>query len=254
MTRRTIVGAGLSAFAVVAVIAPAADRQETIAVGAFSSARAGGAAPSPWRPLTFPKIARQTTYALVADPQRGTVVEARSDASASGLVRPIDIDPRDGLRLAWSWKTERVIERGDVSRREGDDYPVRIYVTFRIPPERLSTFDRMTRAAARLLFGDEVPDAGLSYIWDTRAPAGSIVSNPYTERVRMIVVESGRERLGRWIDYERDLAADWRAAFGDDPPPITGIAIMTDTDNTGETARSWYGDIVLRRAAPAAAR
>ena len=63
----------------------------------------------------------------------------------------------------------------------------------------------------------------------------------------MIVVESGRERTGRWIDYERDVAADWRAAFGGEAPPIAGIAIMTDTDNTGETARSWYGDIALRR-------
>ncbi|MFO1283319.1 MAG: DUF3047 domain-containing protein [Burkholderiales bacterium] len=254
MTRLTIAGAGLSAIAVVAALASATDRQDTIAVGAFSAAPAGGVMPSPWRPLTFPKIARHTRYALVADPQRGTVVEARSDASASGLVRPIEVDPRDGWRLAWSWKTERVIERGDVSRREGDDYPVRLYVTFRMPAGRLSAFDRMTRAAAGLLFGDEVPDAGLSYIWDTRAPAGSIVTNPYTERVRMIVVESGRERLGRWIDYERDLAADWRAAFGDDPPPITGIAIMTDADNTGETARSWYGDIALRRGALAAPR
>jgi head-tail adaptor len=74
---------------------------------------------------------------------------------------------------------------------------------------------------------------------------GTVVPNPYTDRVRMIVVESGTARAGRWIAYERDIVADYRAAFGEDPPPIAGVAIMTDTDNTGDTVEAWYGDILL---------
>lgn len=247
--RRSIRSAGAAALAWLVAFAPAVAVSQDAAdtpVGAFSASRPGGAFPAGWEPLVFPRIARHTTYSLVADPERGTVVEARADASASGMVRRMSVDPR-GRTLAWSWKTERVLERGDVTRKDGDDYPVRVYVTFRLPAERLSALDRMKQAAGRALFGAELPDAGLNYIWDTRAPAGTIVANPYTDRVRMIVVESGRERTGRWIDYERDVAADWRAAFGGEAPPIAGIAIMTDTDNTGETARSWYGDIALRR-------
>jgi head-tail adaptor len=64
----------------------------------------------------------------------------------------------------------------------------------------------------------------------------------------MIVVESGSARAGRWVSYERDIAADYRAAFGEDPPPVSGVAIMTDSDNTGERVRAWYGDIALSRA------
>ena len=246
-----------AAFILALAIAPALAQPQampgTIAVGAFSQAQPGGPFPGGWTPLTFRRIERPTRYALVGDAERGTVVEAVAEASASGLVRKLDVDTKAWPALAWSWKVERPVAKGDVTRKSGDDYAARVYVTFRVPPERLSPFERMTRAAARAMFGDDVPDAGLAYIWDARAPAGTIVPNPHTDRVRMIVVESGSERAGRWLDYERDIAADFRAAFGEDPPPVTGVAIMTDTDNTGESLRAWYGDIALSRV-PAAPR
>jgi len=237
------------ALAVLAVAcAPAhAQAPSVLVVGAFSGATPGGTLPEGWSTLNFPSVARHTRYTLVAEPSRGTTIEAVAQASASGLVRRIDIDPRTWPRIAWSWKATGLIERGDVTRKDGDDYAARLYVTFRLPPGRMSPLERAELRMARALIGDHVPDAGLSYIWDARAPVGTIVANAYTDRVKMIVVESGRERLGRWIDYERDLAADWRAAFGGDVPPISGIAIMTDADNTRESARTFYGDIVLKR-------
>ena len=235
------------------VVAPALAQTtpEAIAVGTFSQAQPGDPLPADWAPLTFRRIDRHTRYTLVRDDERGTVVEANADASASGLVRKLDVDAKAWPALAWSWKVERPVAKGDVTRKSGDDYAARVYVTFRVPPEKLSPFERMTRSAARAMFGDDVPDTGLAYIWDSRAPPGTIVPNPYTDRVRMIVVESGSSRAGRWLSYERDIAADYRAAFGTDPPPVSGVAIMTDTDNTGERVRAWYGDVALRRAGAA---
>jgi hypothetical protein len=63
----------------------------------------------------------------------------------------------------------------------------------------------------------------------------------------MIVIESGSDKLNQWIAEKRDIAADYRKAFGEDPPAISGIAIMTDSDNTGESATAWYGDIIFSR-------
>jgi Protein of unknown function (DUF3047) len=65
----------------------------------------------------------------------------------------------------------------------------------------------------------------------------------------MIVVESGKQNVGQWINEERNLLKDYRAAFGKDPPPIVSVAIMTDTDNTRESAAAWYGDISLHKTA-----
>ena len=97
----------------------------------------------------------------------------------------------------------------------------------------------------KFLYGDYPPHAALNYVWDARSPVGTIVASPYERRVRMVVVESGEANLGRWRAYERDVLADYRAAFGEDPPGIAGVGLMTDSDDTGERAVALYGDIAL---------
>lgn len=96
---------------------------------------------------------------------------------------------------------------------------------------------------ARSVAGDIVPAAALCYVWDGKLPAGTKLWNAYSDRVRVIVVESGSRRLDQWVVEERDIAADFRAAFGEEPPPVSGVAIAADTDQTGETVRAWFGDI-----------
>ncbi|MDZ7682540.1 MAG: DUF3047 domain-containing protein [Fodinibius sp.] len=76
---------------------------------------------------------------------------------------------------------------------------------------------------------------------------GTIVPNPFTDWVYMIAVQSGRSKSGRWIVESRNIMEDYRQAFGESPPDITGVAIMTDTDNTGGSATAYYGDIIFRR-------
>ena len=95
---------------------------------------------------------------------------------------------------------------------------------------------------ARALRGDQVPDAAINYIWDNRHPLGTWQPNAYTERARMLVLRSGGADAGRWIDERRDVAADFQRAFGHAPSRLTGLAIASDTDNTGEEARAGFAD------------
>ncbi len=234
----SLIVAALAAVAQVPSVAP-------LVVGAFSRGTPGGPLPEGFVPLTFPAVTAHTTYALVRDADGTVVLEARAAGSASGLVRKLDLPADARPMLDWRWKAERLIARGDVTRKDGDDYPVRIYVSFRYSPERLSLAERVRYTAARVFYGEYPPHAGLNYIWDAKAPAGTVVPNPFTDRVRMFVVESGGANLNTWRDYRRDIVADYRRAFGEDPPPISGIAVMTDADNTGETVTAWYGDITL---------
>ena len=217
----------------------------TIVVGDFAGAPAGTLPPD-WRALTFPDIKSHTRYAAVPDATHGQVVRASANASASGLLRKISLDAHTHPLLRWSWKADNLIAKGDVTRKEGDDYPVRIYVSFAYDPQRVSLFERAKYAAARLIYGEYPPHSGLNYIWDGKAPVGTIVANAHTDRVKMIVVESGASRLHEWLRYERNIVEDYRRAFGEDPPMVSGIALMTDADNTGETALAWYGNIELR--------
>lgn len=210
----------------------------------FSAAAPGGSLPAGWTPLAFHNVERATRYELVADDGR-TVVAATSERAASGLVFRLDLTAESAPVLRWRWKGERLPEAGDTRVKRGDDAVARIYVLFRLPPERATLAQRLIDRTALALYGEAPPHATLMYVWDTRAPQGSRNDNPYTSRVRNIVVESGSASLGRWLAYERDLVADYRAAFGEAPPPIAGIAIMTDTDNTQGSAAARYGDVSL---------
>jgi hypothetical protein len=134
-----------------------------------------------------------------------------------------------------------------VRTRAGDDYAARIYITFAYDPDKVSFSRKLKYKAGRLLFGD-VPIGAITYIWERAVPEGTIVDNAYTDVVKMIVVESGQGHVGRWMTEERNLDDDYRKAFGEDPPLVNGVAIMTDTDNTGETVTAYYGDIVFKKA------
>lgn len=237
-TSAILVAGGLLVTAALAAIG-------TLDVGAFSREQPGTALPADWKPLTFKHIPRHTVYTLVRDPQDGVVLRAQAEQSASGLLRAVDLVAAERPLLRWRWKAENLIEKGDVTRQEGDDYPARIYVSFRYTPERMSVLNRVKYTAARVVYGEYPPHAGLNYIWDAKAPVGTVVANPFTDRVQMFVVESGPQHLRQWRVYERDIVADYRRAFGEDPPPISGIALMTDADNTGEAAVAYYGDITL---------
>lgn len=213
-------------------------------IAPFSSARAGGDFPDAWAPLTFDKIPRHTRYSLVDEGGR-VVVEARSAAAASGLIHEVALDPRRLPIIRWRWKVDHVYRKGDVTRKSGDDYAARIYVTFRYDPDNAGFFEKATFEAARLVYGKYPPMGAISYIWASRAPRGGRYPNPYTDKVAMIVVRSGAADAGKWHTETRNLLADYRAAFGKEPPEISGIAIMTDSDNTGESGLAYYGDIEL---------
>jgi hypothetical protein len=214
-----------------------------IAVGRFSAMVPGGAVTG-WEPMTFKKINAHTRYTLVENGGH-TVLRADSRASASGLVKTMNVDPSEYPVLTWSWKVANTLAKGGVGKKSGDDFAARIYITFAEDPQRLSFLQRTKIAAIKLLYGKTPPSAALTYVWGNHAAVGSIHPNPYTDRVQMIVVDSGPAHLNRWVSARRNLVEDFRRAFGGDPPPISGIAVMTDTDNTGESATAWYGDIFL---------
>ena len=188
-------------------------------VSAFSSEGLGG-----WAAKSFKGT---TEYSLVRDNGQ-IVVKAVSKGTASGLFKKVKLDPKIFRYLRWSWKIANTAKNGDETSKAGDDYAARVYVVF---PGR---FFWQTRA--------------INYIWANRLAKGEAIPNAFTSHAMMLAVESGPERAGQWLTEERDILADYRRLFGDEPREIGAIAIMTDTDNTGGEATAWYGDITLSTA------
>lgn len=208
----------------------------------FSSSDDASSLPAGWQPWTVNRNKIPTRYALTEVDQR-LVLHAQADASASGLYVPLV--QRDAGTLRWMWKTQDVIRVADNAVSHREDAPLRIFVAFDGDRGTLPLRDQLMYEMARITTGREMPYATLMYIWGGKRPVGSVLNNPHTDRVRMIIVDSGTRHTNEWRCHERDLRADYRAAFGTDPGKILAVGIMTDTDNTKSRAEAWYGDISL---------
>ena len=236
-----------AAFTFLPVEAIAEDLHAEIVVGCFSSLQPINDRPHNWEPMVFKNSDRHTRYDLVPD-AGGVVVRAVSDAAASGLIRMIEIDPTEYPILEWRWKVTNILKKGDVTKKEGDDYPARIYITFAYDPSKLSFTDRIKYKVAKMMYGKYPPTGTINYIWGSQAVVDRIVVSPYTNRSMMIAVTSGAEKINQWVTQKRNLLEDYRNAYHTDPPLISGVAIMTDTDNTGESVTAYYGDIIFKQA------
>lgn len=223
-----------------AAIGAAAERS---GIAPFSTAAPGVELPRGWERLVFPDI-RPPELALVEDGGSTVLRVTAADAAGSAAHR-MHADPARTPVLAWRWKVDRVVAKADLARKSGDDYAARLYVTFDVPASSLPLADRARIQLARLVYGTELPTAAICYVWDNRHPVGTSAWNPYSTRVRMVVLRSGDGEAGRWKEESRDLAADFRAAFGGEPPTITGVAVSADTDQTHERVTAWFGDLRL---------
>jgi hypothetical protein len=219
--------------------------QEPVYIGAFSIADTERTIPEGWEPLTFDKIKRHTAYEIV-NQEGTTVIKAKSKNAASGLIRHIRVDPQKYPIIEWRWQAANIYEKGDVSTKAGDDYPARIYVAFAYDPDTVGFFEKAKFEAYKLIYGEYPPSRAISYIWASHAAVGKMVDNAFTDRVKMIVVESGRKNLNKWVSEQRNLYGDYIRSFDEKPPMISGVAIMTDSDNTGETGTAYYGDILMK--------
>lgn len=219
--------------------------QEPALIAPFSGAAPGSGVAPGWRHQTLPKVERANQFAIVADEGR-RVLQVRSSGSSSSWLAKLAGDAGPRPSLSWQWRVSRALDGSDMRTKQGDDYAARVYVLFDLPLDRLSLGDRLKIQASRALSGVDVPAASLCYVWGNAQAAGSTAWNPYTDRVRMIVVDSGNTHAKTWRPVSRDLRRDWEEAFGGAMPPVGAIAVGADTDNTGESVEAWFSDMVMR--------
>lgn len=204
----------------------------------------GFAEPGAWQHQTLPKVPRANQFATEAQGGR-TVLRVDSKSGASSWVARLDADPAATPWLHWQWKVSRALPGSDIRHKPNDDYAARLYVFFALEESRIPFGDRVRLQMARTLAGVEVPAAALCYVWGQAQPAGSSGWNPYTNRLRMVVLDSGDAQAGQWRSHRRHLGRDFQEAFGGEVPRISGVAVGVDTDNTADEATAWFTDLRL---------
>lgn len=219
-------------------------------IGRFAATDANP--PAPWQVVRLDERVPATQYRVMTW-DGVNAVEAVAKGSMALLQRPLSGDLRGTPVLCWRWRVDAVLKNADMATRQGDDYAARVYVGFRLPADAMDIATRAKLMLGRSRYGDKLPDAALSYVWDNRNPVGTERPNAYTDRAHMVVLQSGAQQAGRWMAERRDILLDVSKAFGSDKASPTLLAIATDTDNTGESARAGFADLhFVARNAPCA--
>ena len=212
----------------------------------FSRLVPGQAMPKEFRMVAYPNV-KPNQFALVTDEGK-TVLKVDSTISAGSMAIPAALlGSQTSTTLQWRWKVDRVLEKANMDETLGDDHSARLYVFFDVPLESLSLADRTRIKLARSISGIDVPSAALCYVWDNTHRIGYTAWSPFTRQLRKVVLQSGPGAVGQWRSESRDVAADFKTAFGFDAPAITGISVGNDTDSTEDHVTSWFGDVGFKK-------
>lgn len=200
--------------------------------------------PPRWHPYVLRRDRGVTRYRLAREGGRRSL-HAHADASATGLRCAVDIDPKAQPMLRFSWRVDGLPSQASVAEPESDDSPARVVLAFEGDVARLSLRERLLFDQVELFTGHRLPYATLMYVWDGRLAAGTVTHNHRTSRIRYLTIESGPQRLGRWLSYERNVLADYERVFGESPGRISSVGVLTDGDALKTRLEAWYGDITL---------
>jgi hypothetical protein len=168
----------------------------------------------------------ETRYRRVEVDGRSAVHAQCTGEAASGLFLRGEIDLEQTPIIEWDWRVQRTFEGIDEQRRDGDDYPARLYAV-----DEHDFMPWRTRA--------------INYVWASEMPAGAQWENAYQSRAVMLALRSGADTTTGWVTERRDLRADFRKIHDRNLPELGVLAIMTDCDDTGQQAEAWYGEIRL---------
>jgi Protein of unknown function (DUF3047) len=195
-----------------------------------------------WAHQPLSKLKRDTVYTLAKDEGR-TLLRAVADRSASAYVAPVGRSAAVPTGLSWRWKTSALVPGADNRDKAREDAPLRMMVAFDGDRATLSNEEQQRFKRAKTLAGRDLPYAVLMYIWSEQVPVETVIPSAHTSQVKMLVVASGQAGLGQWQSVRRNVADDYRRAWGAEPGPVVAVGVMTDTDNTGTKATGEYADI-----------
>ena len=216
------------------------------AIGAFSQMTTGPLG-APWHFATLPN--KTPTDFSVVELNGEHVLRVATHDAYGNMVHTLHQPPSVALQLHWRWRVEQLVEQADIRTRAGDDAALKLCVSFDYEKSQLSFGERAKLRLGKISTGEDIPAETLCYLWDNRLPVGSVLHNAFTHRLRFIVLQSGSAHLGQWVTEQRNLAADYLQAFGEESasmPAVIGITVSADSDNTHGSGLAYMGDIRLQ--------
>lgn len=209
----------------------------------------GGLPPPPWRVIGMPAQRKPLTHFAVVALDGERVLQVEAMRSYGNLVHETLLEGREHHALSWRWRVDEGLPAADLRRRATEDVPVRVCAMFDLPLAAVPFIERQILRAVRLGTPDDPPGASVCYVWDAKLPPGSALVSPFTRRIRYIVLRGPESPWQEWRTESRDVSADFLNLFGDeakDVPPLIGVAVGADADNTQGRSLAYVADVVLK--------
>ena len=157
------------------------------------------------------------------------ILHMKSQNDGSTMSKEIKFDIRQFPILQWRWRATALPKGGDSRKKATDDQACQLYVTFPRTPQAIRS-------------------RNIGYVWDTTAPAGTIVPSEKASTVTYVIVRSGAGELNQWITETRDVLADYKKIYHQDPGENVGaVSIAIDSNDTESTAECYVGEILFRK-------
>ena len=208
---------------------------------------AGGTLNAPWHLAGLPHQKKPFTRFSVVELDGRRALRVEADGSYGNLVHPLHVDGT-ALSFSWSWRMDEFVEESDLKSKNGDDTALKVCVFFDLPITQVPFIERQVLRVARAASDEPLPASTVCYVWDRTLPVGTVLDNPFTHRMRYLVLRSGPQDLHRWLPERRDVGADFLKLFGRESaqiPPIVGVAVGADADNTHGHSVAHVADLVL---------
>lgn len=207
------------------------------------SGPSGGLPPSPWVFAGLPGQTLPATRFVLEPLDDAVVLRVQAAGSYGNLVHALKDTPAG--RLSWRWRVDKGLTSPDLRTKAGDDVALKVCALFDLPRAAVPFVERQLLRLAEQRTGAPLPNATVCYVWDPSWPAGTVVPNAYSRRVRYITLGAA---TGIWQTVRRDLAADFLQAFGDEAtqvPNVLAIAVGADADNTRGESSGFIADLAL---------
>jgi hypothetical protein len=199
----------------------------------------GGVVQPPWRVAGVPQQVKPLTQFTVETVQGREALRVQAAGSYGNLVHDWPLAAAMPTRLQWSWRLQQANAEIDLRQKAGDDAPVKVCLGFKMPLDRVPFMERQLLRLARSQVKEDLPAATLCWVWAHGEEKGALIDNAYSRRVRYLVLRNRQDALGTWVEESRDIAADFRRAFGEesaDLPPLGAVIVGGDADNTGSSS------------------
>ena len=204
--------------------------------------------PTPWHVVGLPRQTKPFTRFSIVDVDGRSALRVEAQESYGNAIHPLRVN-ESGLKLAWSWRVDALVNRSNLRTRSGDDVALKVCVLFDEPLHNVPFIERQVLRIAQSQTSEPLPAATVCYVWDAELPPGTFLNNAFTKRLRYVVLQSGPEHLRQWVQERRDVGADFMRLFGTEVsvlPTMVGVAVGADSDNTHGHSLGFVTDLAFQ--------